>query len=63
MSLNSDPIWLTVKQAMDRYQIGRTKLYSMLKNGQLVAIKCGRKTLLNRDLNDRLFAGLAPYKA
>ena len=53
--------WMTIKEAADRYVVGRTTLYKMLNDGALVANKCGRATRLPIDENDRRFAELPQY--
>lgn len=40
---------LTVAEACAAARIGRTTLYEAIKRGDLVAAKCGRKTLIRVD--------------
>jgi excisionase family DNA binding protein len=41
---------MTVKEFCDRYKLGHTLAYEMIKRGELRAVKCGSRTLiLNRD--------------
>lgn len=48
--------YITVKEALHRYGIGRTMFYHLVKSGVFIIIKCGRKTLLDVELNDTRFA-------
>jgi excisionase family DNA binding protein len=43
-----EPLALSIKQACELSSIGRTKFYELLKNNQIPARKCGRKTLILR---------------
>jgi excisionase family DNA binding protein len=40
------------------YNLGTTKLYELLKDGELKARKCGRRTLIAREEAERWFASL-----
>lgn len=40
---------LTVSEACAAARIGRTTLYEAIKSGDLVAAKCGRKTIIRVD--------------
>lgn len=40
---------LTIPEACSAARIGRTTLYAAIKNGDLVAAKCGRKTIVRLD--------------
>ena len=44
---------VTVKAAMARMSIGRTKLNELINDGVIAKIKCGRKTLLSLSDIDR----------
>ena len=48
--------WLTVRQFLSRHdkQIGRTKLYELIKAREIPFVRIGRKVLLPADLLDRL---------
>lgn len=49
---------VTVSEAIQRFGIARTKLYELIGNGDVIAVKLGRRTLISveslRDLFDRL---------
>jgi excisionase family DNA binding protein len=41
---------MTVREFCERYRLGHTLAYEMIKRGNLRAVKCGARTLiLNRD--------------
>jgi excisionase family DNA binding protein len=40
---------LTIPEACHAARIGRTRLYEAIKNGELIAAKCGRKTIIRLD--------------
>lgn len=41
---------MTVREFCDRYRIGHTLVYELIKRGELRAVKCGSRTLiLSRD--------------
>ncbi len=37
---------MTVRQFCDRYRIGHTLTYELIKRGELRAMKCGSRTLI-----------------
>jgi excisionase family DNA binding protein len=37
---------LTVREFCERYRLGHTFVYEMIKDGRLRAVKCGERTLL-----------------
>ena len=43
------PRALSVKSFCRRYEIGRTKFYEMLKQGEIRVVKAGRRTLILAD--------------
>ena len=55
---SSQPICVRVDQAMRLLDIGKTKLYELLKTGELEAIRIGRRTLILRDSIDALVVRL-----
>jgi excisionase family DNA binding protein len=40
------PTTLTIQTAMARTGLSRATLYRMLKRGEIIAIKCGKRTLV-----------------
>lgn len=38
---------MSVRGICERYSLGRTKLYSLLGSGEIIALKAGRKTLID----------------
>lgn len=42
-------ISLTIDEAVEATGIGRTKLFALLKSGDLAALKIGRRTLIRVD--------------
>lgn len=57
----STPVTATVLDACDRYGIGRTLLYALLKEGAIRAVKCRGRTLIDIVSADAYFAGLPAY--
>ena len=39
---------MTVKEFGGRYRLGHTKIYELIKDGKLRAVKCGTRTLILR---------------
>ena len=37
---------MTVREFCERYRLGHTLVYKMIKDGRLRAVKCGERTLL-----------------
>jgi hypothetical protein len=52
------PKMISVADALARYGIGRTKLYSLIGSGSIRAVKLGVKTLIDVEIADRFFDGL-----
>lgn len=52
---------LTIEQAQEACCIGRTRLYELLKSGELPARKLGKRTLVLRADLDRFLTSLASY--
>ena len=46
MSENENLGAMTVREFCERYRIGHTLVYEMIKDGRLRAVKCGGRTLL-----------------
>lgn len=55
---HDEPANLTIAETIDRYRIGRTRLYELIGSGEIQAIKLGRRTLVRtnslRDFIDNL---------
>lgn len=49
---------VTVSEAIQRFGIARTKLYELIRKGDVVAVKLGRRTLIDTASLRRLFASL-----
>ena len=49
---------LTITEFIDAYGIGRTKLYELIKNNEIVVKKFGRKTLIPIDEAERWLESL-----
>jgi excisionase family DNA binding protein len=49
--------WLTIQAACDRWSIGRTKLYELIRANRLTAVKLGARTLVSAE-GDAFFASL-----
>lgn len=53
------PITLTISAACRCIGIGQTKLYELINDGSLDAVKLGRRTLVTTASIERLFGHLA----
>lgn len=55
------PVWLDIKQACEYIHVSRSKLYSLIKEGKIPAMKVSRKLLIRRERLDELIesGGLA----
>lgn len=40
------PVLNSVKRALHRYDISRTHLYALLRDGEITAVKAGKRTLI-----------------
>jgi excisionase family DNA binding protein len=49
------PKLMSVTRALKRYSIGRTKLYELIGDGHIKAVKLGAKTLIDVALTDAYF--------
>ncbi len=56
------PVTATVLATCERYGIGRTLLYSLLKEGAIKAVKCRGRTLIDIASADKFFHGLPAYQ-
>lgn len=54
-------IALSIEQALEVSNLGRTKLYELLKSGSLPARKLGRRTLILQSDLDAFLTSLAAY--
>lgn len=52
------PKMISVSDALGRYGIGRTKLYALIGDGRIRAVKLGMKTLIDVNVADRFFDSL-----
>ena len=52
------PKLMSVPTALDRYGIGRTKLYALIGVGEIRAVKLGSKTLIDVASADAFFDSL-----
>lgn len=52
------PISLSIKQAVQMTDIGRTRLYAAIKSGALHVSKCGSRTLIRYEDLKRFVDGL-----
>ena len=55
-----DPRYLTIEGFTARYGIGRTRIYYLIAGGDLHAIKCGRRTLIDAPAAEAWLATLPP---
>lgn len=51
-------IAMSPDQAARQLSIGRTKLYSLIKSGEIRALKCGRRTIITIDEINRFLNNL-----
>lgn len=52
------PEYIAVRHALERYGIKASKLYKLIREGSLTAIKCGSKTLIHVPTADGWFSNL-----
>jgi excisionase family DNA binding protein len=55
---NGGPVCVRVDRAVRMLDIGKTKLYELIGNGELDAIRIGRRTLIMQDSIDALLERL-----
>ena len=53
-----DRCGISISQFCDRYDVGRSFTYNLIKSGEIEARKAGRRTLITVESGDRWFAGL-----
>ncbi|MHA6332656.1 excisionase family DNA-binding protein [Qipengyuania sp. CAU 1752] len=56
------PHHLTVSEAIFLSGIGRTKFYRLIGDGEVRAVKCGRRTLVERESLFEFIASLPAYQ-
>ena len=49
---------LTVRETIERFGIARTRLYGAIRDGDIEAVKLGRRTLIRTDSVKAFFNGL-----
>lgn len=49
---------VTIGEAIQRFGIARTKLYELIRKGDVIAVKLGRRTLVDTASLRQLFASL-----
>ena len=49
-----EDIWLDVRSVMLYLQIGRTRVYDMIRNGEIPAVRIGRNIRVNKRVLDSL---------
>lgn len=54
--------YVSVKEACARWSVGSTYMYGLLKAGLIVAVKLGRRTLVDVESGDRYFASLPRFQ-
>jgi excisionase family DNA binding protein len=62
MSIGQDKKLLTVKEFGERYGRSRAKVYLMLRDGELIAVKCGRSTFIPIEEAERWLHSLPKYQ-
>ncbi len=60
--MTANPITATVNDACERYGVGRTLLYALLKEGAIRAVKCRGRTLVDIASADAYFRNLPAYQ-
>ena len=58
----NEPSHVTVAEAIAAYRIGRTKLYDLLGNGSITAVKLGRRTFIKVASLESYIADLPAYR-
>lgn len=54
LGCNQLPVWLDIKQACEYIHVSRSKLYALIKEGKIPAMKISRKLLIRRERLDEL---------
>jgi excisionase family DNA binding protein len=53
--------YLRVREVVAHYRIGRTKLYELLGDGVIYAVRDGNRTLIDKASADAYFSCLPPF--
>lgn len=57
----SEPQAVSISQAQAIIGLGKTKIYELLKNGEIRAVKCGNRTLILKSELQDFLENLKPY--
>jgi len=49
----SEPMLLTVEDVQNAIRLGRTKIYELIRTGQLPVVRIGRSVRIRRDVLER----------
>jgi len=52
------PLALSIKAAANALGVGRTRMYELLANGEISAVRCGRRVLIPIAQIEKYFANL-----
>lgn len=54
--------WLTIKETCERYPIKSTSLYERLNAGEIIAVRLGKRTIVDAESVERFISSLPPYR-
>ncbi|MFN4311826.1 MAG: helix-turn-helix domain-containing protein [Ferrovibrio sp.] len=63
MTTSQDKKLLTIPEFGERYGRSRAKVYLMLRDGELTAVKCGRSTFIHMEEAERWLQSLPKYQS
>ena len=68
MSADTSPLLLTIKEVQEATQLGRTKVYELMRDGRLPVVRIGRTIRVRREALERWLesleeGGLEPWRA